>query len=107
MLSDMNLELTNAWDVAMDALGGKRSRRWAACATGIENSEGLLPRVNTQDSYSHQGLSNTCHDFMSVPVTCRYSVVIVDNTIKAFNLENPGEMVCSLSDPTLEQLKAA
>jgi hypothetical protein len=33
--------------------------------------------------------------------------VIVDNTIKAFNLENPGEMVCSLSDPTLEHLKAA
>lgn len=37
---------------------------------------------------------------------CRYSCVIVDNVVKAFNLEAPGEMACSLSDPTFEQLKA-
>ncbi|KAJ9506259.1 hypothetical protein QJQ45_014131 [Haematococcus lacustris] len=36
----------------------------------------------------------------------RFSAVIQDNQIKAWNLEEGGGMACSLSNPTLEQLKA-
>lgn len=36
----------------------------------------------------------------------RFSAVIVNNEIKAWNLEGGGELTCSLSNPTLEQLKA-
>ncbi|GFH06842.1 peroxiredoxin, partial [Haematococcus lacustris] len=36
----------------------------------------------------------------------RFSAVIEDNQIKAWNLEEGGGMACSLSNPTLEQLKA-
>eukprot|EP00050_Salpingoeca_kvevrii_P006176 m.287857 g.287857 ORF g.287857 m.287857 type:complete len:160 (+) comp11858_c0_seq1:129-608(+) len=34
----------------------------------------------------------------------RYSMIVEDNVIKAFNLEPPGEMACSLSNELLKQL---
>lgn len=36
----------------------------------------------------------------------RFSAVVQDNVIRAFNLEAGGELTCSLSEPTLDQLKA-
>ncbi|KAF5831843.1 peroxiredoxin type II [Dunaliella salina] len=34
----------------------------------------------------------------------RFSMVIQDNVVKALNLQDAGEMTCSLADPTLEQV---
>ena len=36
----------------------------------------------------------------------RFSAVVKDNVIKFLNLEDGGGMTCSLSDPTLAQLKS-
>nr|AEA92625.1 peroxiredoxin type II [Dunaliella viridis] len=44
-------------------------------------------------------------DAMGLTRAQRYSMVIQDNVVKALNLQaNPGEMTCSLADPTLEQV---
>jgi peroxiredoxin len=40
-------------------------------------------------------------------VRCRrFSAVIVDGRVAAFNLEPPGEMACSLANAVLPQLRA-